>query len=194
MENETFYTISTETIDDVFEVILHVVGNYTKIDSDIISPTEVKIDFIINYPYISNTSMIALKAKINSLYETETEIEPSQPDKHHDSAINIIAGTHTGYFSWMDHAMIDNVSKPVNITIIQVGGSQSENKDTIYFSYTRGKHIIHDPKVGVVSLSSLTFVPSLPSQNPFTSILLYTIVFIAASVILIGIVSLRKRM
>ena len=54
-------TVAAETVDGVFEMLMHV-SNSVIFNADVIlSPYEVKIDFIINdYPYVENDTIIAL--------------------------------------------------------------------------------------------------------------------------------------
>jgi hypothetical protein len=196
-ENETVYTISTITVDGVFGIILHVNGNFTKTESGVQTPTEVKIDFIINYNYTSNESNVALKTEINTQYESQTNFDTydeAQGYAHNESDLKIASVYNTGFFSWAEHALIDNISKPVNVTIVQNEGQGSEHKDIIYFNYPRGKTIVHDPKVGVISLSSLTFIVPQLSIIPANSILIYIAVFGAVSLLFIGSIYIRRRM
>ena len=196
-ENQTAHIISTGTIDGVFGIVLHVVGNFTMMESGIQTPSEVKIDYIINYNYVSNDSKIALKTEINTQYDTETTVESydaAQGYAHNESDLKILSRNYTGFFSWGEHALIDNISKPVNVTIVQNEGHGSDQKDIIYFSYPRGTHIVHDPKVGVISLSSLTFVAPELIIIPIASVLTYIAAFVAVSVLFVGSIYLRKRM
>lgn len=195
--NETLHRISTGTVDGVFGIVLYMVGNLTRINSGFLAPTEVKIDFIINYPYITNDSLIALKTKINSQYETETETEFSDPlhiNNDFESNIKIISKNYTGFFSWGNQASVDNINRRVNITIIQVEGSRSDYKNTIYFCYPHGTHIVHDPKVGIIGLSSLSFIPSQSTLISLNSLFTYLAVWVVIALIFIGTIYLRKRM
>ena len=192
--NETVHIISARTVDGVFGIVLYVVGNFTSLESGTLAPTEAKVDFIIHYNYHANDSQVTLKVKINTDYDTESDIR-SYGETHgyakNESELRII-GNHTGYFSWAEYALIDNISKPVNVTIVENHGKGFDEKDVVYFCYPRGKTIVHDPKVGVIGVSSLTFVQGVASimQN----IGIYALVCAVASIFIIGSIYIRKRM
>jgi hypothetical protein len=180
LDNETVHIISTSTIDGVFGIVLYVVGSFANLESGTLTPTAVKIDFVINnYNYSANNSQLALQVEVKTEYETEIETETydeTQGYAENETELSIAAGNYTGFFSWLGYAIVDGITRPVNTTVkskveltAENGEQEFKQKDNIYFCYPRGDSIVHDPKVGVVSVSSLTFgkpqIPITPSDN-----------------------------
>jgi hypothetical protein len=120
------------------------------IESGVISPSEVKLDLIIeNYPYEEEGTQLALMAKL----ETEAEVE-LHDDDHEDEEdddedeLKLTAPEAEAFFSWANNATVDGVVTPVETTI-----EPDENGKKLYFAYTRGTSINHDPKLGVPYLT-----------------------------------------
>jgi hypothetical protein len=166
VDNETEHVVSAQTTDGVFKVVLHAVGDFAKIESGTIAPSEVKIDLLINnYPYEGNNTQLALMSKLEAEaeYESEEEFEEehgeegedhlSEEEDEHEEKIILSSSEALGYFSWADTAEVDGVTTPVK-TIIK---NETEGVK-IFFAYARGTSINHDPKLGVpyLTLSSGT--------------------------------------
>lgn len=149
-DGETHHIVTAQTSNGIFKVVLHAVGNFAVIESGVISPSEVKLDLIIeNYPYEEEGTQLALVAKL----ETEAEVE-LHDDDHEDEEdddedeLKLIAPEAEAFFSWENNATVDGVITPVNTTVVP-----DENGKKIFFVYTRGTSINHDPKLGVPYLT-----------------------------------------
>jgi len=195
-DNETVHIFSTNTTDGVFGIVLYAVGNFSKFDFGTLSPSEIKIDFLLNYNYLRNDSLLALKVEIKTEYETEINVESydeTQGYANNESEISILVEDYFGFFSWADYALVDGRNMPINTTVIseidleaENGGRELEQKDIIYFCYPRGSSIIHDPKVGVIGVSSLSFEKLLPIVSTVENILVYVITCLVTITFIIG--------
>ena len=119
-----------------------------------------KIDIeILNYAYSHNSSQLALvmdiesESKFNKDDETEDE---SKGYSKNEQWIQTSPADISGFFSWSQHALVDNVEKNVSVNVI----SQSEeNMQKLYLSYPRGSHIYHDPKIGIKGIIRSPVIP-----------------------------------
>ncbi len=144
VNNVTEHIISTQTTDGVLKITLHAVGEFANIENQLVKPTEIKIDLEINnFPYTNDSSKLAMKIKIESTMEIETEkrAEGGEEEVKIKSTSNF-----EGFFSWKKTALIDGVEKEVLSTSLEQ--DPDEDSEEIYLIYERGNSIIHDPKIG----------------------------------------------
>ncbi|MHA1205870.1 MAG: hypothetical protein ACTSSL_13225 [Candidatus Heimdallarchaeaceae archaeon] len=114
------HILNIETSDGVFTSRIYASGEFALVNDSLITPVELKIDIgIHNFPYIEPNSALAMKVK-----------------------------DFTGFFSWLETAIVDGVEKPVKATQLEV----EEGEQKLYLNYPRGNEIIHDPKIGVANL------------------------------------------
>lgn len=156
-DGSTVHKITISTNDNVFTAVIYVVEEFIEIHDQIISPTEAKIDIIINnFNYLNNTSQLALYIKLESEEEYEEvedddddddEIDDDEIDDDEES-VKTEDGDYTGFFSWADTAIIDGVAKPV-LSNSKTTDHEDDDEEKIYFNYPRGTLIIHDPKIGI---------------------------------------------
>jgi hypothetical protein len=158
VDGETEHIMEAQTSDGIFKVVMHAVGNFAKIESGVLTPSEIKLDLIIqNYPYEEDDSQLALMSKLESELEVEDEHEHeeehgeigedhlSEEEDEHEEKLVISSSDVTGFFSWLDTAEVDGVSTPVKTT----WKNESDGGVKLYFAYERGTSINHDPKIGV---------------------------------------------
>ncbi|MCG3216031.1 MAG: hypothetical protein KAS63_04915 [Candidatus Heimdallarchaeota archaeon] len=160
ISNNTVHVFSVETVDSVFSATLYVTGEFADINGVVIAPTQVKVDIgIHNFNYTELDTMLALKVKLESEFEVDYEEDEETEDELEDRAIDeseieITLGDYSGFFSWIETAMIDGIVHDVKVTPLDM--SPEENK--MYLNYPRGNEIIHDPKIGVSNLLQIGLV------------------------------------
>lgn len=205
--NETISTgvkilqMSTQTVDEVFAIDLCISDNFTTYKNQLLSPSEMKIDFIIyHYPYLENNSLLALLIDITTDHNLSVESESFDERRGYafnESAINISSMDYSGFLSWLNTVTVDGINKSVQTSIL--GGVHPISKDIktvqhVSFSYPHGTEIIHDPKIGVISQS---FTLTALNNILFSDLNVYFTYFIScilAVIIFIGIITIRKRL
>jgi len=204
-DGEKINYISTQTKDEIFKMDLYFSSNFSKINNQIVSPTEIKIDFIINnYPFEEESTQLALRTMLVTEHETELDTESFdeiQGFSENESVLNITTINNVGFFSWAETVVVDNITKPVNSTIqsqiietIRDDEKISNKVSNIYFSYPRGSNILHDPKLGVVGISFEAFaLQSIGYLINMDNIVSYIGICILASILFLGVVIIRKR-
>jgi len=205
-DDETINLVSTQTVDEVFKMNIYFSNNFSNINNQILTPSEVKIDFIIdNFPFEEDDTQIALRTILETEHETELDVE-SFDEKNGfsegESVLDITTINNGGFFSWAESVIVDGKIKSVNTTIkTQTEETIKENEkisyrvSNIYFSYPRGSNIIHDPKIGIVSISFEAFaLQSISNLINTDSIISYIGICILASLIFLGIIGIRKRL
>ena len=142
--------IEAMTLDGIFLIRFHIVGNFTTVNSVDLKPTALKIDFEIrNVPFTSNESKIAILTALESSFEIEKN----------DTESVVLNSQNPAYFSWLSFADIDGKNESVYSTVDQ----ESNNKFDVVFSYPRGNVIVHDPELGV--RPSLVYGELPPTQT-----------------------------
>jgi len=204
-DGEPVSVIQTSTIDNIFTIVIYVSGNYSQIQNQILSPSEIKIDFIItNFEFSENNSFLSFETELQTIHTIDMNsdsFDEKQGYGKNEQEINISSINHNGFFSWIETAIIDNNTHKVNVTMISSieqtltdEGKEILKTNTIYFCYPQGKNIVHDPKIGIASVSFNAFTP-IVIQTVFSSnnILVYLGVCIIASFLFIGTIFARKR-
>ena len=204
--NETINLVSTQTEDDIFIMNLYFSNNFSNLNNQVLTPSEIKIDFIIdNFQFEEKDTQLALRAMIETEHETELEVESFDEINgfsEDESVLDINSINNGGFFSWTETVIVDGIEKPVNSTIktqteetIEENEKNSNQFTNLYFSYPRGNNIIHDPKIGIVSISFETFaLKSISNLINMDSILSYVGICILASILFLGIIVIRKRL
>ena len=180
-QGSTEVELTVTTTDGIFEVRMHISNSVILSEDLILSPYEIKLDFVINdYPYESEDSILALCSIVASananwnagLPETyddwRTEVEE---DGLYFDMGDVSEGV--GYFSWFKNAQLDGVDTPVETsTLIQFSGFEwtpeaSVTIDIKYvaFTYGRADSIIHDPKLGFAFEDIPVYLQSLVRGN-----------------------------
>ena len=200
-DGKTVTIIETHTMDDLFSILIYLVSEKTLISNNIITQKEVKIDFsIIDYPYVSQSSRLALVTQVDTPFDVLPEqntYDEQQGIAIQESGLNISSATRSGFFTWANEAVVDNKSYPVNVTVLSTSeqtfsGSVQEayTQSQVIFSYPRGQSIVHDPKIGVVEL--LGGVLPAVLQVEYLSII-YLLACLVAGIVFYGVVYIRKK-
>jgi hypothetical protein len=200
-DGKTITIIETHTPDNLFAIVIYLVSEKTSFLNNIITPEEIKIDFsIIDYPFVNKTSQLALITQVETPFTITPEqntYDEEQSTATQESGLNISSGRHSGFFSWANVATVDNTSYPVNVTVISETEQTftGDNQDTytqtqVIFSYPRGESIIHDPKIGVISLLE-NIIPSV-LQFEYLSVI-YLLTCLISGIVFYGIVYFRKN-
>lgn len=156
--NNTLHKLLISTTDDVFKVHLFIVEEFEIVNGSLVTPMEAKIDLeFTNFNYMEAESQLALYVKLESefeySYEEETHNEKEGWSEDHEDGYSTHLAGETGFFTWDDFAMVDDVETPVEFTPISDDDDDPE-EDKIYFNYARGNHIYHDPKIGFAVITA----------------------------------------
>ena len=200
-EGKTYTIIETHTTDNLFTIIIYLVSEKTSFLNNTITNKEIKIDFkIINYPFESQTSSLALITQIKTPFSINPEqntYDEQQNTATQESGLNISSKDHVGFFSWANNVDVDNKTFPVNVTVISeseqiFSGDKQEayTQNQVIFSYPRGESIIHDPKIGVISLLE-NVIPSILQLEYLTTIYLLACLF--SGIVFYGIIYYKKN-
>lgn len=202
---ENIMKMATKTTDGLFTVDMVISDNFTSFNKHLISPSEMKIDFIIeNYPYLKNNTQLALLVEIITDHRISIDAE-SFDEKNgfasNETAVNISSMNHSGFFSWLNNANVDGSNKSVQASIFEEknpGINEVERITYIAISYPRGTTIIHDPKIGVVSqsfaLTSLVDSNLIKFVTELNVYLAYIVSCALAILLFLGIIIIRKRL
>ena len=195
-ENRTdaeFHIFNATTIDGVFSVIVYSSNEFALINDDILSPTEVKIDIIINeFEYVEEDTALALNVKLETEgsveYEEETEDEIDDRAKN-ETSIDVSLNDFAGFFSWKDYALVDGVNQSVIASTYDLHSTEQK----IYLNYKRGDLIIHDPKIGMqnilINLNEENTTTPLLSVFTFSGLISAGIV----AIVLVGFFRIRRK-
>lgn len=193
--------IRTDTLDQLFTIIIYVSDKKTSFMNTTIAPTEIKFDFgILGYPFMNQSSQLALQTLLETPFMITTQQRTYASEEYtnaKESTMNISSAGRFGFFSWINDAIVDTVSKPVNVTVISnteqtfyEGGQSSFTQAQVIFSYARGQSILHDPKIGVIPVLG-TILPSV-LQMEYLSVL-YLIAIVISGIVFYGVVHYRKK-
>jgi hypothetical protein len=184
-DGETEHIVVAQTSNGIFKVVLHAVGDFAVIESGVISPSEVKLDLIIeNYPYEEDGTQLALMAKLETEAEVELHDDDEDEEDDDEDELKLSAPEAEAFFSWANNATVDGVVTPVETTI-----EPDENGKKLYFAYTRGTSINHDPKLGVPYLT----LPSDPGVLIGASFIPYMLALAVGGIVVGAAVMWRRK-
>jgi hypothetical protein len=163
-QDSTEIDLSAKTTDGIFELKMHISNSVILSEELILSPYEIKLDFVIeDYPYEAEDSILGLcsiVASANANWNTglpetyddwRTQVEE---DGLYFDMGDVSDGV--GYFSWYKTAQLDGVDTDVGqSTLAQISAFEwTDEKATridlkyVAFTYGRADSIVHDPKLG----------------------------------------------
>jgi hypothetical protein len=163
-QDSTEIDLSAKTTDGIFELKMHISNSVILSENLILSPYEIKLDFVIeDYPYESEDSILGLCSIVASananwntgLPETYDDWRSQvEEDGLYFDMGDVSDGV--GYFSWYKTAQLDGVDTDVeHSTLAQISAFEwTDEKATridlkyVAFTYGRADSIIHDPKLG----------------------------------------------
>jgi len=157
-------TVTAQTTNGVFTMVMHVSNSIFINESVVLSPYEVKLDFIIDsYPYMANDTKIALLSVVavgNAKWYDGLPTDYSEDYQSYlaEDGMNFPIEGGSGFFSWAKYADVDGKNTTVTAsTLAQFSEFKWTQKRTtsvgikyVAFSYGRGAKITHDPKLGYV--------------------------------------------
>jgi hypothetical protein len=166
-----------ETTDGIFTAHLYFAEEFTNINSNLITPSQSKIDIEIdNFSYLHGSSQLALYIKLESEVEYE-EKEETEDEKlgfaTNESSAFILNLNRIGFFSWKENALIDGIEGQVSISPIEID-DDDEFEQKLFVNYPRAQHIYHDPKIGIEGI--LLTLPRPPFPIDLTTIIVIVIV------------------
>ncbi len=200
-EGKTITTLETHTPDKIFSIVIYVASEQTSLFNTIISPEEIKFDFsIVSYPFVNETSQLALITHVETPFHITSEqntYDEKQGRATQESGLNISSGRHRGFFSWANGVIVDNISRPVNVTVLTeteqtfAGNTQETMIQTqVIFSYPRGEIISHDPKIGVLDILQ-DILPSVLQFEYLSAI--YLITCVISAIVFYTVIRYRKK-
>lgn len=165
--------ITVSDIKGIFTIVCTITNDYTLMDNGYMSPYSVKIDVIINgYPYTQDKSQLALLTDCGVTTKQKEDVKTEKRDSSYDEEqgmskdeqeLRINVGNFSGFFSWIKYANCDGVNQSVTVTEVSSfygqswteKGERTENFKGIIISYPRAKKIVHDPKLGFITVQSI---------------------------------------
>jgi len=204
IDNTSVYVLGVETVDGIFTSTLYISTEFVNISGVIVAPTQMKIDIgIHNFPFAENDTQLALQVQINSDREIDYEDQEETEDEDYGFAedeheIAVKLNDYTGFFSWAETAVIDDVVYNVTESIPE-GGSEEQ---IMYLNYPRGAEIIHDPKIGIEgilididhTIPSTILIPWVHLVNPTqTEFLIVTVISLIIVICLVLIFRQNKH-
>lgn len=195
------YKFNTETIDSKVRFQVQGDGNFSKSGQQILSPSEAKIDLEFNYEFEREDTMLGLKIDIQTQNQNHVQRRTFDEERGYasdETGLRFTKNNYSGFFTWADNAVVDGENRPVNATFISETGvklneSEINGNDVLYLCYQQGSEIVHDPKVGVVGESSLSFTSVEEEPIQFFLIVLGASIGISAAVFYSGVYYRRKK-
>jgi len=144
-----------ETTDGIFKAHIYFIEEFSIINNSLITPNQIKVNIeIVNFPYLSSNSKLALYIKLESGLEFEEE-EETEDEKNgyaeNERGVITTINQYTGIFTWEENSTVDEISQKVLVSTIE-NDDHDENEQKIYLNYMNGNHIFHDPKIGIEGL------------------------------------------
>ncbi|MFX1469351.1 MAG: hypothetical protein ACFFB8_11870 [Promethearchaeota archaeon] len=173
----TLHYFILNTIDGIFTAHIYFAEEFIKINNNIISPSQSKIDIEINnFNFLQSTTQLALYIKLESEVDYE-EKEETEDEKFGfaDNETSVFTSNQNrfGFLSWKETAIIDGVTSSISISPIEVD-DDDEFEQKLYICYQRGQKIYHDPKIGIEGV--LKSIPQPPFPLDLTIIIVIIIV------------------
>lgn len=151
------YNVNYSTSDGVFKVAFYISEEFVSLQGQIVKPTEMKMDLIIDdFPYSTPGTLLATPVELYS--EVEGQGEDETEDEllgfaTNETALNITMNQFSGFFSWSNASTVDGIAEPVySSEIEEITGEDPGQR--FYLNYKRGTSIVHDPKIGMSGLIS----------------------------------------
>jgi hypothetical protein len=204
--------ITVSDIKGIFTIVCTITNDFTKIDNGYMSPFSVKIDVIINgYPYTQNKTQLALLTDCGVTTKQKEDVRTEKRDSSYDEEqgiskdeqeLRIKVGNFSGFFSWIKYASCDGVNQSVIVTETYSfygtswteKGERTENFKGIIISYPRAKKIVHDPKLGFISVQNIN-VYGLSATEAASKVLRGNFVLYAvAAIMAIAFVAVSRKL
>ncbi len=182
--NTTIHIINAITTDGVFSLQFFIAEEFALVNGSLITPTEMKIDIGINdFPFINETSDLALKLRLEAEveYENDEETEDEEGERATSEAeVEVTMNGFTGFFSWSENVLVDGNVMQVKASPVDDDHDSDFGEQKIYLNYPRGNKILHDPKIGVAGILQVAGVPLGTGTPGFEAIIVAFTIFIAS--------------
>lgn len=157
-DGSKLHNLTVKTTDDVFTLYIYIAEEFQQIQNTTLTPAEMKLDIQIkDFPYLNDTSYLALKTKLESSneYEEEDETEDEQEGyAENEKGVYTESNGISGFFTWAEYAQIDGMDTLILTSPIENEIESGEEK--FYLIYPHGDFIFHDPKIGVKNVLTYT--------------------------------------
>ena len=175
--DESLHIFQINSQENPFHLILYASDNFVMINQKLHSPSEIKLDFVIqDFDFTNELSRLAVNISsdfsVDINLNNETENERLNFAKN-ETELAFNSAQFTGFFSWQNYANIDNVASYVQYSPVLFNPNSS--RSSFMLNYEQGDIIFHDPKIGVNGLikEQGVFKPtSLWEKNWFIVILI----------------------
>ena len=204
--------ITVSDIKGIFTIVCTITNDYTLIDNGYLSPYSVKIDVIINgYQYTQDKTQLALLTDCGITTKQKEDLKTEKRNASYDEEqgiskdeqeLRMTVGNFSGFFSWIKYAKCDGVNQTVSVTDVSSfygqewtdKGERTENFKGIIISYPRAKKIVHDPKLGFITVQNIN-VYGLSSTTDVTSKVLRgnLVLYAAAAIMAIAFVAVSRK-
>jgi len=139
IDGEVERIIRITTTDGMFGLVLHAVGDFARLESGLLAPTEVKFDILINdFPFEEDNTALALLFEVSSNQGTGEGLEEE------DREILQMPGEIPSFLSWSTEVTVDGAARSIGSSVTTEPG---EDHTDVIFSYPRGTTIIHEDVV-----------------------------------------------
>ncbi|MFW6196500.1 MAG: hypothetical protein ACOC5D_04105 [Thermoplasmatota archaeon] len=200
-DEEEGYSFSIETMDSSIGFDVRGQGEFIEHGSQILTPSEAKMDLKFNYDFERDDTMLGLKIDIQTQYQNHVQRRTFDEERGYandERGLGFTKENYSGFFTWADNAVVDGENKPVNATFISETGVESSDSeingnDVLYLCYHQGSKIVHDPKVGVVGESSLSFTSVEEEPLQFFLMVFVASIGLSAAVFYSGVYYRRKK-
>ncbi len=174
IDNTSVHVLFIETEDGVFTSTLYISSEFVNVSGVIVAPTQMKIDIgIHDFNYTELDTQLALQIELESELEVDYEDEEDTEDEEYGHAeneqeITINLDSYSGFFSWVETVVVDDIEYNVTITPFVTGSEDS----IMYINYPRGTEIIHDPKIGIEGiLTGIDYTPTSSDLFPWIQLI-----------------------
>ena len=168
--NSSAHIFTINSTNGVFLVRIFAVEGFTAVNGSIIAPAEIKIDFEFhNFPFINETSLLALETKFqtNAVFKMKDDTQGEDEGyAEKEDSVELESGSAVGYFAWAENASADGVEVEVLSSPMKLGASEK----FMYLNYPHATDIIHDPKIGFVSEIGAFYISGFPLVTVFSVI------------------------
>lgn len=205
--------IKVRDIKGVFGIDVKIGSGLVQVENGYLPPSAVKIDIkITDYPYTQKDTQVALLMDMGMVSHTAGDLEVEKKDKSWDEEqgyatdeeeFRISGADFQGFFSWVKYAMCDGKNLSVGVvqtysfygSYWQEQGQFTENYKGVAFCYPRAKKIVHDPKIGFISVQNIDVYSMSGVSDAVESLLNGNIwIYLISGFIAIGFVVVSRKL
>lgn len=189
LDGSVLHYFKISTLDNIFTLHMYITGEFQKIQNITLTPAELKIDVEISqFPFNDEESRLALQVDLESENDYEEENDTEDEEKGYatdEKGVFTENNGFSGFFSWSEYALVDNVQKPVRSNPFS-SDSEEDRITTYLLNYAQGESIFHDPKIGFKGI--LTYDAIITPPNPDTIVDFFKAHLATILLILLGLI------